>query len=133
MDYKGNKKLVPLAKNLRKNMTKEEKHLWYDFLREHPARFVRQKVLGKYILDFYSASEQIAIEIDGEYHYQGNKIISDSERTDYINSYGVTVLRFSNREINENFSGVCQFIDGFIARKRQLGNRIENHSPIERL
>ena len=52
MQSKHNKQLVPLAKQLRKEMTKEERHLWYDFLRSYPVRFSRQKVLGKYIADF---------------------------------------------------------------------------------
>ena len=65
MQSKYNKQLVPFAKQLRKEMTKEERHLWYDFLRTHSARFSRQKVLGKYIADFYSAEAKLVIELDG--------------------------------------------------------------------
>ena len=65
MDYKHNKEIVPLAKVLRKNMTKEEKHLWYDYLREYPIRFIRQKIIGKYIVDFYCANAKLVIELDG--------------------------------------------------------------------
>ena len=132
MDYKGNKKLVPLAKTLRKNMTKEEKHLWYDFLRSHTAGFRRQKILGKYILDFYSAKEQISIEVDGEHHYSEKKFAADIERTNYINGFGISVLRFSNKEIQENFSGVCQFIDEYITNKRLKNKAIDNRSPVNR-
>ena len=132
MDYKGNKKLVPLAKTLRKNMTKEEKHLWYDFLRSHTAGFRRQKILGKYILDFYSAKEQISIEVDGEHHYSEKKFAADIERTNYISGFGISVLRFSNKEIQENFSGVCQFIDEYITNKRLKNKAIDNRSPVNR-
>ena len=65
MQSKHNKQLVPLAKQLRKEMTKEDRHLWYDFLRSYPVRFSRQKVLGKYIADFYSAEAKLVIELDG--------------------------------------------------------------------
>ena len=132
MDYKGNKKLVPLAKTLRKNMTKEEKHLWYDFLRSHTAGFRRQKILGKYILDFYSAKEQISIEVDGEHHYSEKKFAADIKRTNYINGFGISVLRFSNKEIQEIFSGVCQFIDEYITNKRLKNKAIDNRSPVNR-
>ena len=70
MQPKHNKQLVPLAKQLRKEMTKEERHLWYDFLRAYPVRFSRQKVLGKYIADFYSAEAKLVIELDGSQHYE---------------------------------------------------------------
>ena len=69
MQPKHNKQLVPLAKQLRKEMTKEERHLWYDFLRAYPVRFSRQKVLGKYIADFYCAEAKLVIEPDGSQHY----------------------------------------------------------------
>ena len=68
MQPKHNKALIPMAKLLRRNMTKEERHLWYDFLRQHPARFSRQKVLGRYIADFYSAKARLVIELDGSQH-----------------------------------------------------------------
>ena len=70
MQPKHNKQLVPLAKQLRKEMTKEERHLWYDFLRSYPVRFSRQKVLGKYIADFYCAEAKLVIELDGSQHYE---------------------------------------------------------------
>ena len=70
MQPKHNTQLVPLAKQLRKEMTKEERHLWYDFLRSYPVRFSRQKVLGKYIADFYSADAKLVIELDGSQHYE---------------------------------------------------------------
>ena len=114
MQSKHNKQLVPLAKKLRKEMTKEERHLWYDFLRTHPVRFSRQKVLGKYIADFYSAEAQLVIELDGSQHYEDVHIEKDAERTDFLEGYGLTVLRISNNEINRNFYGVCEYIDAAV-------------------
>jgi very-short-patch-repair endonuclease len=84
MQRKHNKNIVPIAKTLRKNMTKEEKHLWYDFLRFHPARFSRQKVLGKYIADFYSAKAKLIIELDGSGHYTEEGKLYDEERTSFL-------------------------------------------------
>ena len=77
MQSKHNKQLVPLAKHLRKEMTKEERHLWYDFLCSYPVRFSRQKVLGKYIADFYSAEAKLVIELDGSQHYEDENMDKD--------------------------------------------------------
>jgi len=111
MQSKHNKQLVPLAKQLRKEMTKEERHLWYDFLRSYPIRFSRQKVLGKYIVDFYSAEAKLVIELDGSQHYEDANIEIDKERTAFLESYGLTVIRIPNNEVNKNFYGVCEYID----------------------
>ena len=111
MQSKHNKQLVPYAKELRKEMTKEERHLWYDYLRTHPARFSRQKILGKYIADFYSAKAKIVIELDGSQHYEDKNISKDSERTAFLESYGLTVIRIPNNEVSRNFRGVCEYID----------------------
>ena len=99
------------AKQLRKEMTKEERHLWYDFLRSYPVRFSRQKVLGKYIADFYSAEAKLVIELDGSQHYEDTNIETDKERTAFLENYGLTVIRIPNNEINKNFYGVCEYID----------------------
>ena len=114
MDRIHNKKLVPFAKELRKNMTKEERHLWYDFLRNYPIKFTRQKVFGKYILDFYCAHAKLAVEVDGSQHYTEETKVKDDERTNYIKEYGVTVIRIPNNYINYNFEGVCDYIDNVI-------------------
>ena len=111
MQRKHNKEIVALAKTLRKNMTKEEKHLWYDFLRTHRIRFSRQKVLGKYIADFYSDEAKLVIELDGSGHYTKEGIEYDKERTAFLEGYGLTVVRIPNTEIHENFDGVCKYID----------------------
>ena len=111
MERKHNSKLTPAAKELRRNMTKEERHLWYDFLRQYPVRFSRQKVLGKYIVDFYSAQAKIIIELDGSQHYEPENVKKDAERTAYLEEFGLTVLRIPNNEVMNNFLGVCEYID----------------------
>ena len=114
MQSKHNKQLVPLARQLRKNMTKEERHLWYDFLRSYSVRFSRQKVLGKYIVDFYSAEAKLVIELDGSQHYEDGNIQKDTDRTAFLESYGLTVIRIPNNEVNRNFRGVCEYIDAVV-------------------
>ena len=111
MIRKHNRALVGLAKELRKNMTKEERHLWYDFLKGHYARFQRQKILGKYIVDFYSASAKIVIELDGSQHYEESSIKKDNERTAFLEGYGLKVIRIPNNEVFKNFEGVCEYIE----------------------
>ena len=111
MQSKHNKQLVPLAKQLRKEMTKEERHLWYDFLLTYPVRFSRQKVLGKYIADFYSAEAKLVIELDGSQHYEIHETEKDAERTSFLEGYGITVIRIPNNEVSRNFLGVCEYID----------------------
>ena len=114
MQSKHNKQLVPLAKKLRKNMTKEERHLWYDFLRSYPIRFSRQKVLGTYITDFYSADARLVIELDGSQHYEAEEIQKDKDRTAFLEGYGLTVIRIPNNEVSRNFRGVCEYIDAAV-------------------
>lgn len=111
MRHKHNKLLVPFARKLRKDMTKEERHLWYDFLGSYPVRFSRQKVLGKYIVDFYSAEAKLVIELDGSQHFEKENMARDAERTAFLEGYGLRVLRIPNNEVNRNFNGVCEYID----------------------
>ena len=114
MQRKHNKEIVPTAKMLRKNMTKEEKRLWYDFLRTYPIRFSRQKVLGKYIADFYSAKAKLVIELDGLGHYSKEAELYDATRTGFLEEYGLTVIRIPNSEIYKNFGNVCEYIDDVV-------------------
>ena len=88
MQSKHNKQLIPYAKQLRKEMTKEERHLWYDFLRSSPVRFSRQKVLGKYIADFYCAKASLVIELDGSQHFDDPNIEKDAQRTAFLEGHG---------------------------------------------
>ena len=111
---KYNSTLIANAKALRKNMTKEERHLWYDFLRVYPVKFVRQKVLGKYIADFYCASANVVIELDGSQHFEEAGLRYDAIRTEYLHELGIRVIRIPNNQVNSNFKGVCEYIDAFI-------------------
>ena len=122
MQSKHTKQLVPLARALRKNMTKEERRLWYDFLRDYPVRFSRQKVLGRYIADFYSAEAKLIIELDGSQHYEDENIRKDARRTEFLEAYGLRIIRVANNEITENFDGVCDYIDA-VVREACASNR----------
>ncbi len=115
-DRKHNHNLVIYAKNLRKNMTKEERHLWYDFLRNYPIRFQRQKIIGKYIVDFYCAKANLVIELDGSQHFEDKGIEYDNEREKYLKQYNLKIIRIPNNEINYNFDGVCEYIDDYISQ-----------------
>ncbi len=105
-----NSKLLPNARSLRRDMTKEERHLWYDCLQFCKPRFRRQEIIGNYIADFFCHKVQLIIESDGSQHYDPIRIQYDDQRTAYFHSLGFTVMRFSNAEIHNNFSGVCQSI-----------------------
>ena len=102
---------IPLAKALRKNMTPWERKLWYDYLRDYPVRFQRQKAIGDYIVDFYCAKASLVVELDGGGHYQPDQIRADAVRTSSLNSMGLRVLRICNLDIDRNFRGVCEKID----------------------
>ncbi len=114
MKRKHNSALTDNAKTLRKNMTKEEKHLWYDFLSKYPIRFLRQKVVDNYIVDFYCHSARLIIELDGSQHYEENGLLRDKIRTERIEERKLTVIRIPNNEVNSNFNGVCQYIDDVV-------------------
>ena len=107
MHYNHNTKLTPLAQNLRKNMTKEERKLWYKFLKFLPFTIRRQKNIGNYIVDFYCAETKTVIELDGSQHYEELAMQKDRERDKFLLEQGITVLRYSNDEVNLNFDGVC--------------------------
>ena len=98
------------AKSLRKNMTKEERRLWYDFLRSLPVMVHRQKVIGHYIVDFYIASAGLVIELDGSQHYETAGRMADAQRDADLQAQGLTVLRYSNADVNYRFEEVCQDI-----------------------
>ena len=103
MERKHNPNLTKNAKELRKNMTKEEKHLWYDFLKGYPVRFLRQKIIDDYIADFYCHRARLIIELDGSQHYTNDGFLKDKIRTERIEKRDLTVLRIPNGEINHNF------------------------------
>jgi len=110
MIYRYNKNYIPLAQSLRKNMTREEKHLWYDFLKKLPITVNRQKNIGNYIVDFFIAKNRIVIEIDGQGHGFEENIKKDKIRDEDFAKLGITVLRYTNNDINRRFNSVCQDI-----------------------
>ena len=110
MNNKANKYLTDISQSLRKDMTPEEKKLWYDFFKKLPITINRQKVIGKYVVDFYCASAKIVIELDGSQHYEEEAQSKDKERDAYLNSLGLEVLRYSNYDLNKHFDGVCNDI-----------------------
>ena len=110
MAQTNNPNLTPHARELRKNMTKEEKKLWYQFLRDLPCQFHRQFVIGRYIVDFYCPLAKLIIELDGAQHYENDAPSYDKERDEYLQSLGNTVLRYTNIEFHRNFRGICEDI-----------------------
>ena len=110
MRYTSNSNLTNNARALRKNMTKEERKLWYEFFKLLPYSVHRQYVIGNYIVDFYCASAKLVIELDGAQHYEEDAERYDAERDEFLRSKGLTVLRYSNIELNHNFKGVCEDI-----------------------
>ena len=115
LSYDRRKK--PFAQKLRREMTDQERHLWYDCLSACPVRFRRQKQFGFYIVDFYCAERKLVIEIDGSQHYEPEQEIWDRKRTAYLNSLGLQVVRFSNYEVDTNFKGVYAEIEKLINEK----------------
>ena len=105
-----NEKLINNSRELRKNMTPEEKHLWYDFLKDINITVHRQKVIFDYIVDFYIPSAKIVIEIDGSQHYEKENRKDDKERDFKLNSEGIKVLRYTNLQIKRDFENVCRDI-----------------------
>ena len=114
MDRKHNSALTENAIKLRKNMTKEERHLWYDFLRNYPVRFLRQKVIDNFIVDFYCHEARLVIELDGSQHYEEPGFKKDLCRTEIIEKRNLLVIRIPNNEITRNFRGVCEYIDQIV-------------------
>ena len=117
MDRKHNPDLTENAKSLRKAMTKEERHLWYDYLRTYPVRFLRQKVIDHYIVDFYCHDARLIIELDGSQHYDPAEMKRDETRTKWLESRQLAVIRIPNNEVMYNFNGVCQHIDRCVQQR----------------
>ena len=114
---KRNLNLSDRAKDLRKNMTKQEKHLWYDFLSKHEVRWYKQRVIDNYIVDFYCSRAKLVIELDGSQHYTKDGTEYDNERTNVLREYGIEVIRFSNNEIDTCFDGVCLKIEEIVKKR----------------
>ena len=115
-----NKQNIPLAKELRKNMTPWERKLWYEFLRYYPVRFQRQKAIGNYA-DFYCAKARLVIELDGGGHYHEEQRQKDALRTSELESMNLRVIRICNLDIDRNFRGVCDYLD-MVVKQAQKGS-----------
>ncbi len=98
-------------------MTRQEKHLWYDFLSTYTVKFQRQKIIGNYIVDFYCHSAKLVIELDGSQHYKGNAPEYDAKRAEELGKMSFEVVRISNLDIDRNFEGVCKYIDNIVKAK----------------
>lgn len=126
MSLPYNKNLIPIARNLRKNMTKQEFYLWFYFLKDYPIRFQRQKVIENFIVDFYCHRAALVIEIDGGQHYSEKNILYDEVRTQKLEQYNLKVLRYTNMEIDNHLKEVCSSID--INIKERMIKRSREHA-----
>lgn len=99
------------ARELRKNSTRHENHLWYDFLNRYPIKFRRQRPIDGFIVDFFCEQANLVIELDGSQHFTEQGTVYDTERSVILGNYGLKVIRFTNSEIDNNFDGVCAIID----------------------
>ena len=109
---------VSRARAMRKDMTPWERKLWYRFLRYYDVRFLRQRPIGPFIADFYCASADLVVELDGGGHYEAEQARKDAQRTAYLEGLGLKILRFSNLDVDKNFYGVCTVIDNEVTARR---------------
>ena len=116
-DLEKKKNILANAKQLRRDMTRHEKRLWYDFLRYYPIKIYKQRIIDNFIADFYCHKAKLVIEIDGSHHYTPEGKAYDENRTEILERYGLYVLRFSNLDIDERFQGVCYVIDKTIKER----------------
>lgn len=107
------------ARRLRRDMTRHEKHLWYDFLRYYPIKIYKQRIIDNFIADFYCHKARLVIELDGSQHYTSDGKSHDEARTEIFEQYGIQVIRFSNMDIDTKFEGVCSMIDKTIKERIQ--------------
>ena len=119
---KKNNDLLKIAKILRLNMTRQEKHLWYDFLRYYPVKIYKQRIIDNFIADFYCHQARLVIELDGSQHYTPEGKSYDEARTDVLERYGLYVLRFSNSDVDDRFDGVCHMIDKMIKERMEVSD-----------
>lgn len=121
MSLEYNKNMIPRAKSMRQPMTKQERHLWYDFLSGYSPRFQRQKTIGSYIVDFYCHEAKLVIELDGAQHYEENTMEYDAVRTECLNAAGIEVLRFPNAAVDRDFTAVCAMVEQCVKKRMKKG------------
>ena len=107
------------ARRLRREMTPHERKLWYLFLRKYPVKIYKQRIIGRYIVDFYCAAAKLVIEVDGSQHFETQGMAYDADRSAFLSDLGLEVLRFSNRDIDRDFRGVCEQIEITIQNRLQ--------------
>ena len=113
-----NKSQRPHSTQLRNEPTPQERRLWYDFLRTASPRWNRQYIIGSYIVDFYCRKARLVIELDGSQHYDKNGLVEyDQIRTEYLEALGLKVIRFTNKEIEDQFSAVCRKIQADVQKR----------------
>ena len=113
-NYFYNRELVPRAREFRREMTRHEKHLWYDFLKGYPQKVYRQRMISGYIADFYCASAKLVIELDGNQHFEKEAMAYDAGRTCVLENLGIKVIRFTNDQVDKEYDAVCSEIDRVI-------------------
>ena len=128
-----NKDINNLAKSLRKQMTRQERHLWYDFLRNYGVKVYRQRIIDNYVADFYCPAAKLVIELDGGQHYDDKKMLDDEHRSAIINQYGIRVVRIPNNEIDNNFYNVCTYLDSVIKKRIKVNPSVTcgDSSPLK--
>ena len=119
-EIRKNNKLLPTARQLRQEMTPQERKLWYLFLRDYYVKVYKQRIIGSFIVDFYCHAAKLAIELDGMQHYTEQGLAYDMERSAFLAGRGITVLRFTNKEIDQDFCTVCKTIGHTIQERMRL-------------
>ena len=130
MSLPYNKELTPLAKKLRRDATPQERRLWYEFLKDYPVRFQRQKVIDDYIVDFFCHAARLVIELDGDQHGEIENIHRDALRTAELEALGLRVLRFSNQEIERSPEAVCSAINRAVRERLSPSATADLQLPI---
>ena len=106
-----NFRMLDTARKLRRDMTPQERKLWYEYLRNYPVKFYKQRIIESFIVDFYCAQARLVIELDGSQHYTEQGLCHDEERSQILRAYGLKVVRFTNLDVDRSFDSVCAQID----------------------
>ena len=110
--------LIENARDLRRAMPPAERRLWFDGLRTLPHKFRRQRPIGAYIVDFYCADARLVVELDGATHDSDSAQRYDAQRTAYLQSIDLRVVRFTNAEVMTNLEGVLVEISRVIGEQQ---------------
>ena len=122
--------LLGNARKLRRDMTPQERKLWYLFLQKYPVKVYKQRIIGSFIVDFYCACAKLVIEIDGGQHYEDPGLVYDTKRTAVLESFGLKVVRFSNADIDLDFNSVCEMIDMIVKERSRMPSPPPSSAPL---